>query len=233
MEIKVQTVPSNDESEQVNLKIQKLVEDRNVVVAKRFNMQPQDLTVSLYRSKGQLASKLDPNGEGGVFAGYVDGTDEIMIAHPENVSPIFGDNMDKELVVMSDYCLTKLYMCKKYFPKREDYKLYYKYISEMLAQVSAGNFKENIAKFDIKTYFEGKKYRKDQEVGITFYLMRENSGLDFIYEHLDKIVQECDIKKTIFSIYKKTFGELVTPVQKELVEEEKKLQRVFRPGRVR
>ena len=201
MEIIVKTVPPKEESEQVNLKIQKIVEDRNAVIAKRFGMDPVDVNVNLYRSKGALASRIDTNGEGlGVFGGYVDGTSDILLFHPENAAPIFGDNLYKEMGILSDYGLTKMYMCKKYYPKREDFRLYYKYISEMLAQVSAGNFKENIAKFDMKTYFEGKKYRKDQEVGIVFYLMREHSGIDFIFENLDKIVQDCDIKKTILGL---------------------------------
>ncbi len=156
MEIKVLTIPQKGESEEVSLKIKNLATDRNPIIAKRFGMEPLDVEVLLFRSKGQVAARLDPNGEGlGVFGGHVDGSSEILLAHPENVAPIFGENLYKEMGILIDYGLTKMYMCKKYYPKREDYKLYYKYISEMLAQVSAGNFKENIAKFDIKTFFEG------------------------------------------------------------------------------
>ena len=233
-EIKVNTIPQSSDVPEVTLRIQKSIEDRNRVIAKRFGMKEEDVIVNLYRSKGPLAARIDPNGESlGVFAGYVDGSNEVLMMHPENVAPIFGDNLDKEMVVLGDYALTKLYMCKKYFPNRIDYKLYYKYLSEVLAQISAGNFKKNIVKFDIKTYFEGKKYRKEQEVGIVFHIMIENSGLDFIYEHLDKFVEDKDVKKTVFAIYKKSFSEFVTQIQRDILAEEKELQKAFNESRRR
>lgn len=232
MKVEVLTIPEKSENKEESLKIQKLVEDRNPIIAKRFSSDPKDVTVKLYRSKGHLVSALDPNGETmGVFGGYPDGSDSILLSHPENVAPIFGDNLTKEMSILTDYSLTKFYLCKKYYPQRTDFKLYYKYISEALAQVSAGNIKENIIKFDIKTYFEGKKYKKDQEVLIVFYLMLKNSGLDYIYSHLDNIMKDCDIKKTVFTIYKKTFSEIVITEQREIIEKEKQLQKVFKPGR--
>ena len=232
MEIKVITVPEKSESKDESFKIEKLVEDRNNIIAKRFNVEPKNVIVKLYRSKGQLATVLDPNGEHlGVFAGYVDGSDEILLAHPENISPIFGENLGKEMSILTDYSLTKFYFCKKYYPTRMDFKLYYKYLSEILGQISAGNFNAPIAKFDIKMYSEDKRYKKEQEVGMLFYIMREKSKLDFIYENLDKFVTDCDVKKTCFTIYKKSFSEIIKQMQKEILEEEKKLAATFKPGR--
>ncbi len=232
MNVEVITIPEKTESIEESLKIKKLVEDRNPIIAKRFMMEPSNIKVKLYRSKGQLVSSLDPNGESmGVFGGYPDGSDSILLMHPENVAPIFGDNLSKEMSILADYALTKFYLCKKYYPDRTQFKLYYKYVSEGLAQVSAGNLKEGIVKFDIKTFFEGKRYKKDQELVMVFYIMLKNSGLDFIYSHLDEMMGECDIKKTVFAIYKKTFSDLVMQVQREILDEEKKLQKVFKPGR--
>ena len=226
--INVETVPANKGEKQIVEKVLKLVEDRNISIAKNFSENPKDVNVKLFYSASSLRVKLDPNGEGmGVFAGYIDGSDEILIVHPDSVNGLFTD-LWKEMSVIIDYSLVKLYLCKKYYPKREDFKMYYKYVSEILAQVVSGKFKEDIAKFDMKTYFEGKKYKKEQELGIVLYLMREYSGTQFIFEHLDKIMRDCDIKKTIFSIYKKSFSELIKPEHEKLLEEEKKLRQKFK-----
>ena len=232
--IEVLTVPEKTENKETSEFIQKLVEDRNNSIAKRFNEEPRDVKVKLFRSKGALVASLGPNGEEmGVFSGYADGADWIALMHPENVEQIFGENLNKEISILVDNCLTKFYLCQKYFPERTDFKMYYKYVSDALAQISAGNFKESIVKFDIKSYFEGRHYKKDSELMMVFYIMLQNSGLDFIYEHLDKIMEDKDIKKTIFTIYKKSFHELVYQIQKTLQEDEKKLQSTFKPGRVR
>ena len=61
--------------------------------------------------------------------------------------------------------------------------------------------------------------------------MLEKSGLDFIYSHLDEIIKDEDVTKTIFKIYKKSFSELITQYQKELAEQDKKLAATFKPGR--
>ena len=83
----------------------------------------------------------------------------------------------------------------------------------------------------MKTFVEGKRYTKDKELLMVLYIMLEKSGIDFIFDHLDKMVKDCDIKKTVFSIYKKSIWDLVNPYQKELKEEERKLQQKFRPNR--
>lgn len=234
MKVEVTTVPPRDGDEKVCEKIQKVVEDRNAVIAKRFDVESKDIGVELYHSTGVLRKKINPNDDlMGVFGGYIDGSDKILIAHPDAVSTIFGANLDKEIGILIDYSLTKFYMCNKYYPEIRDFKLYYKYISEALASITAGNFKEDIIKFDIKTYFEGKRYKKDKEIMMILYIMLNNSGTDFIYSHLDEIVEERDIKKTVFKIYRKSFSELIGTLQREILEEEKKLQKTFRPGRTR
>jgi hypothetical protein len=231
MEIIIETVPSKNISEEVNEKIKAIAEDRNPIIAKRFSMNPLDLKVILYRSKSDLAFRVDPNGEHSVFTGYVDGSDEILLVHPENVLPVFGDNLYKEMGVLIDFSLTKMYLCKKYYPRREDFKLFYKYFSIILAKISSGSYSYEIPKFDIKTYSEDKRYRKDQEIGIVLYIMLENSGLDFIFENLDVFMEDMDVKKTVFKLYKKSFSQFVEQIQRKLIEEDKQMQKIFKQGR--
>lgn len=231
MEVKVSFSPAG-KGEEVSLKIQKIVEDRNVAIAKRFNTEVRNIDVKIYNSTGSLRVKLNPNDDQmGVYGGYIDGTDEILLAHPEAMKPVYKDNLDKEIIILVDYCLTKFYVCKLYFPKPNDFKMYYKYVSDILSQVTSGNFRENIVKFEIKTYIEGKKCKKDKELIMVFFIMLEKSGLDFIYSHLEEIIKDEDITKTIFKIYKKSFSELILQYQKELAEQEKKLAATFKPGR--
>ena len=220
-EIKVLTIPQSRENKDISYKYKKVVEDRNKIIAKRFEMKPLDVTLKFYFSKGEIVSSLGPNYDGmGVYAGYVDGTDEIMVLHPDAAQGLL-DNIDKEILVLIDYALVKLYLCKRYYPNREDFKLYYKYVSESLATFSAGNYRENSIKFDIKMHFDGKKYRKEQELNMVFYVMFKNSGLSFIYENLDKIMLDMDIKKSAFNIYKKSINDLLKPEKEKVIEEQK------------
>ncbi|MCA9486228.1 MAG: hypothetical protein H6500_00445 [Candidatus Woesearchaeota archaeon] len=230
--ISIKTIPDKREEEQASEKVKHIVEDRNKVIAKRFGLPAEDIDVELHYSTGALKARLGlPHSALGIFSGYLDNTNTILLSHPEAVSPVFGDNLDKETIVMTDYALTKLYALKKYFPKPEQYKLYHKYLSEALALVSAGkNIKERV-EFDIKTYIPGKKYRKEQETLIVFYIMLEKSGLDYIYEHLDAMFKDEDVKRTVFSIYHKSFNELVEQISREIKAMERELQQKFRQGR--
>lgn len=231
MEVKVSFSPAG-KGEEVSLKIQKIVEDRNIAIAKRFATEVKNVNVNIYNSTGSLRVKLNPNDDQmGVYGGYIDGTNEILLAHPEAMKPVYKDNLDKELIILIDYCLTKFYISKLFFPENKDFKMYNKYISEILAQITSGNFRENIVKFEIKTYLEGKKCKKDKELLMIFYIMLEKSGLDFIYSHLEEVIKDEDITKTIFKIYKKSFSELILQYQKELLEQDKKLAATFKPGR--
>ncbi len=211
MEVKVSFSPAG-KGEEVSLKISKIVEDRNSSIAKRFNCDEKNVSVIVYNSTGTLRVKLNPNDDQmGVYGGYIDGSDEILLAHPSAMQPVYKDNLDKELIIL----------------------IYYKYISETLAQVTSGNFRDTIVKFEIKNYNEEKKCKKDKELIMIFYIMLQKSGIDFIYSHLDEIIKDEDITKTIFKIYKKTFSELIIQYQKELLEQDKKLAATFKPGRVK
>ena len=220
-QINVLTIPQSRENKEISYKYKKVVEDRNEAIAKRFDLESKDVTLKFYYSKGQIVSALGPNQEGmGVYAGHVDGTNEIMVLHPDAAQGLL-DDISKEILVLIDYALVKMYLCKKYYPNREDFKLYHKYVSESLATFSAGNYRENSIKFDIKMHFDGKKYKKDQELNMVFYIMLKNSGLEFIYENLDRIMSDLDIKKSVFGIYKKSINDLVKPEKEKVIEEQK------------
>lgn len=227
MEIKITNMPEKKAQPEVNTKIKGIVEDRNKAIAKRFGVEPFNVEVVLYFSKGALCTAINPNGEHmGIFAGYIKGQDKIHLAHPEIMAPIFRDNLNKQILILVDYALIKMYLNKIYYPNPQDFKTYYRSIAESLADITSGKFQEEIIKYTIKTFSSEKRYKKDQELSMVFYIMLKKSGLDYIYEHLKKIIEDCDIRKTIFHIYKKSFNDLIEQYQKEILEQEKKLRLV-------
>ena len=230
--IKVETMPLAKEEKQETERIKSIVEDRNKIIAKRFNFEPQEINVVLHFSRHKLLSEIRNSGDSlGIFCGFLPGSNIIHLIHPHMVKSVFKENLTKEYIIMIDYTLTKFYMNQKYYPTKDKFKLYYKYLTEELAKITSGNFRDNIIKFDMRTFVEGKRYTKDKELLMVLYIMLEKSGIDYIFNHLDMMVEDCDIKKTAFSIYKKSIWDLVGPYQKELQEEERKLQQRFRPNR--
>lgn len=231
VETKVITIPESKDDKDVSFKYGKVLEDRNKAFAKMFRIDPLDVTLKLHMSRGVLVSSLGPNGDPmGIFAGYKDGDDCINVVHPAGVEGLFP-NIDKQMLILIDYCLVKFYLCKKYFPNEHDFKMYYKYVSDVLAGIVSGDYREESVKFDLRMYDDEKRFKKDQELGMIFYLMMQNSGVDFIFEHLDKIMADCDIRKTIFTIYKKTFSELVKVGQKEALDEKRKIEELEKAKR--
>lgn len=227
MEITVETVPEKKEEKEVSEKIKDVVRDRSELVAKYFGEEPRSVNVKLYFSTGSLKGALDPNDEGlGVFSGYVDGSDDILVAHPSPLEPVFGESLDKQMVVFIDYALVKFYFCKKYFPDRESFKLYYKYLSEYLSSMYSGNFKDSVAEFEIKSFKEDRNYKKEKEVMMAFYVMTQLSGIEFIFENLDKIVKDEDIKKSVKDIYHKELTDLIKQYQRKIEEKEKEMKKV-------
>lgn len=203
-----------------------IAEDRNKAIAKDFDMEPLNVEFKMYHSRGALVSSLGPNRDSmGVFGGYEDHSDSVAIIHPGAVDGLFTD-LDKGMYELIDYCLVKFYLCKKYYPEERDFRLYHKYVSEVLAQVVSGKFKANLPKFDIKIFSPDKRFNKEQELAMVFYIMLEKSGIKFIFEQLDQIMKDCDIKKTVFSIYKKSYNELIEQVQREIQKEEKNMKLV-------
>lgn len=227
MVINVTTIPESKEDNDYSKKIGAIVEDRNRSIAKRFGVEARDVGVNLYYSADSLRSKINFNGEGlGIYCGYKDGEDVINLVHPNMISTIFGDNLDKQILIMIDYTLVKLYMCKIYYPEKSNFKLFYMYLSDSLARIVSGNFNKESVEFNIKHFSEFKRYKKDEELMMTFFVMSEKASIDFIFQHLNTIVEDENIKKSLMKVYKKEFKELIGLYQKEMIALEKKLKKV-------
>ncbi|MDA3855817.1 MAG: hypothetical protein PF569_06140 [Candidatus Woesearchaeota archaeon] len=225
--VKITTIPSQKEELKVNEKIEAVLLDRNKVIAKRFGVEPEVVDVELYYNTSQLVSKVGSHDQRlGVFSGYIDYQNYICLAHPTAVGPIFGENIDKQISIMTDYCLIKLYLCKNYYPNPVDYNLFYKHFSNALSKITSGNFQKAGINFMIKNYSEHKMYKKDEEILLSLYVMLEKSGVDFIYENLKVFMEDCNIKKSLMKVYKKEFKELVGLYKKELDDVEKKMKKV-------
>jgi len=225
MTVELKFVPEKSESEELRSKLFGIFEDRNKAVAKWFGVEPKNPKINVCASKGMVASKIDPGAQGlGTFAGYSSMFDEIFIVNPVGVAPIFGDNLDKQILIFIDYCFVKYYLKQIYFPEQKDFKLYYKYVSDALAKVVSGNYQAEIVKNNVKYGFGIRPFKRDQELEIVFHIMLEKSGLNYIFEHLPKIMEDLDIKKTTFTIYKKSFNDLVGQFKKEMDDYEKELK---------
>ena len=145
-------------------------------------------------------------------------TRQIMTIHPKMTGQLFQDPK-KEYEMLLDYALHKLYLFEKYGKNANPLAGYFnKYALEMAAQMLSGKFLDKIAEFEIKMYSRGKKFhKKELEVAMLLYIIRENSGKDFIYDNLDTIFTDCDIKKSMHSIYKKNFDDFLLPLKEELL----------------
>jgi hypothetical protein len=228
MEIKITTIPQKENYETFAVRMKAIIEDRNKSIAKRFGVEPLSLEARFYYSKGALAGYLEANKDAfGVFAVYKEGIEQLHFVHPETTAPIFGANLDKQYLILIDYNLVRFYCCKLFYWPPVQFDFSYSYISEALAKIVSGNFQDSIVKTLIKTYVDGRKYPKEQEILMVMWIMFIKSGVDYIFEHLKLMFTEKDIKKTVFTIYKKSFSDIVTQVQKELQEEDKKMKLAF------
>lgn len=232
VQITIKTIPEIKKDETISNKIEKVVEDRNKIIAKRFEIAEENIDINLFHSAAQLRSHVFLVGETlGVYSGYLNYSNEISIINPPAVKTVFNDNMDKQIIIWVDYTLTKLYTCKKFFPTKETFGIFHKHLAESLAKISSGNYNKESINFDMRLYNETKKFKTNQELMIIFQIMIDNSGLDYIYEHLEKIEKDKDIRKTIFTIYKKSFNDLVIPIKKDLDLEFKKKYEMKRRAR--
>lgn len=221
VEVNVITIPDKKEDESISYKFKKIVEDRNQAISKKFKMDALDVDLKLYYSAGALRNVLDPNGDHmGVFSGYKEGENSIHLVHPDSVIGLF-DDIDKELNMLIDMNLIRMYLCKKYYPERSDFRMFHKYIADFFSEIACGKGKMDYFKFDLKVYNENIKPKKEQEVRMSLYLMYEKSGVDFIYENLDIIMEDQDFNKSLFKIYKRSFSDLMSFRKKEIEEKEK------------
>lgn len=148
------------------------------------------------------------------------GVHQIMTIHPKMTGQLFQEP-EKEYNVLLDYALLKVYLFEKYGKDANPMAGYFnKYALEMAAQILSDKFLSKIAQFEMKMYTPGKKFsKKELEVGILLYLMREESGKDFVYDNLDKVFEHCNPKKTLNEVYKKNFDDLILPIKEKLIAE--------------
>lgn len=224
-----------DTSTDMHAKLKATLEERNKTISKRFGYDlPLDVKVKLHHSIGSMKSAIfNSKDDLGVFSGYNDHEDHIHLIFPSAVETIFNDNLDTEIIVLIDYALTKFYICKKYYPESKDFKRYYGFVAESLAKISSGKLKKSMLKLQFKDFDPEERLKKDVELNLILFVLSEVEGLDKIYEHLDNIMEDKDIKKTLLNYYKKTPAEIITPYKQEAEEEHRKLLQRFKPGRRR
>ncbi len=217
--VNIKLVPSGKgENENLN-KAVLIAEDRNKEIAKILKVPVnENLTFAYYQSAGFISGKIGSPER--VFMGYVDHSDEVLLIHPDGGDGLFTDLWD-EMKLITDYVLIKYYLCQKYYKNPEDFKLYYKYLSDSLASIISGKYQDSVAKFEFKMYTPGKKLKKDTEIGLILYIMKTFSGVDFIVDNLDKIFEDRKISQTINSIYNKSLDELILPLKEKVIEEER------------
>jgi len=228
MNIEIFTHPSKKEDVETNNKIKKIIEDRSAVIAKDLKTDVRDINVNMYFDGTSVASKVGRTTDDklGIFSGYIDYENCFHIAHPIGIEPIFGDNLWKQMGIMIDYCLYKFYLCQIYFPKGQPYKLYFKYLTDSLARLLSGYYNRQSLLFEVRNYSDFKKYKKDTELKIAFFTMLEKSESTMVTDNLDELYETCDIKKSLITVYKKDFKELIGLYQKELIEADKEIKKV-------
>ena len=222
------TIPSTKEDRQVNEKLKLIVAQRNTLIAKSLQTdEVETLNFVLHTSLSTLQKTINPSSKSyGEFGGYKEYSSELLLAHPNNVVGLLED-VYKCLITWIDYILLKFYLNKKYFPNEKDFSLYYMHLSECLAQILSGKFKNSIAEFEIKMYSPEHKFKRYSEIACVLYIMREHSGNSFIYENLDILFRDKDIKKSIYDIYNKTLNEFIMPEHNKLLEKERELRKTF------
>ena len=228
MNINIITIPEKKENLEINKKLQEMIEDRSRVIASKLKVDVMDINVNLYGDGSKVASIVGRTSDDklGIFSGYVDYEDKFHMAHPKGIEPIFGENLWKQISIMVDYCLYKFYLCKTFFPKEDDYKLYYKYLTDSVAKLLSGNYNRESVLYEVRHYSNLKKYKKDTELKMVFFVILEKSETSMIIDNLKQFYDDCNIQKSLMKIYKKEFKELVGLYQKELQIKEKDLKKV-------
>lgn len=228
MNVKVITHPQKKEELNINKKIEQIVQERSKAIANELKTEVVDIEVNLYADGSAVASKVGRTSDDrlGIFSGYVDYEPGFHIAHPTGVEPIFGENLWKQIGIMIDFCLYKFYLCQIYFPKGKPYKLYYKYLTDSVAKLLSGNYNKESILFEIRQFNDAKRYKKDTELQMTFYVMLEKSDSTMITDNLNELYETCNIQKSLMKIYKKEFKELIGLYQKEMIQQDKELKKL-------
>ena len=210
----------------------KIIEEKNKVITSKMNVEEvEEIELILVNSKSKISTFLITQ-ETQFPIAYKEGTNQIMTLHPKMTGQLF-QNHEEEYSKLLEYALLKMYIHNKYGKNSASQMgFFYKYCSETAAQILSGKYLDKISEFEIKMYTPGKKItKKDVEIGLFFYLLKELSGIDFIYQHLDTIFEEQNVKTSLHTIYKKNFDDLILPLKEKLLEEQRKLQELQKKAR--
>ncbi len=225
--IQIKTIPQKKENLEISNRIKAICIDRNENITKRLKIASIDFTVNIFDDATRLISGLGIQGEKlGIFSGYVDYSNEINIVSPENLEPIFSDNLNKQLIIMIDDCLYKMYLCKNFFKETKDYKLYYKYLTNSISSAISGNYNQDTIAFELKNYNPEKKYKKDTEILMILYVLIDQGASEMILDNLSLFYQDCDVKTTIFKLFKKEYKEIIHFYNKEHLKNEKEIRKI-------
>ena len=208
----------------------RMISEKSKYISSKLGVEEQDVELILVNSKGKLATFLITTQELPYPIAFKEGTNQIMTIHPKMTGQLFQDH-EGEYGRLIEYALLKMYLWEKYGQKQQtDY--FYKHCSEIAAQILSDKYLSKIAEFEIKMYTRGKKIsKKEMELGVFFYLMREMSGIDFIYDYLNTIFEEKDPKTSLHTIYKKNFDEMILPIKEKLLEQQRKEQELQKQAR--
>ncbi|MFT4244362.1 MAG: hypothetical protein ACMXYB_02805 [Candidatus Woesearchaeota archaeon] len=201
----------------------RIIEEKNNIITSKMNIKEVDeIELILVNSKSKISTFLITQ-ETQFPIAYKEGTNQIMTLHPKMTGQLF-QNHEEEYSKLLEYALLKMYIHNTYSTKSTNQMgFFYKYCSETAAQILSGKYLDKISEFEIKMYSPGKKItKKDVEIGLFFYLLKELSGIDFIYQHLDTIFKEQNVKTSLHTIYKKNFDDLILPLKEKLLEEQRK-----------
>lgn len=198
-----------------------MITQKSNFITKKLGVEPVDVELILVNSKGKISTFLITTQEIQFPIAYKEGTNQIMTIHPKMTGQLF-QNHEEEYSKLIEYALLKMYLNKKYAQESQE-GFFIKHCIELAAQVLSDKYLSKISEFEIKMYTPGKKIKKKEiEIGIFFYLLRENSGVDFIYQNLDTIFKEQDVKTSLHTIYKKNFDDFLLPLKEKLIEEQRK-----------
>ncbi|MFP4402336.1 MAG: hypothetical protein ACLFPL_03815 [Candidatus Nanoarchaeia archaeon] len=207
-----------------------VIEEKTQFICHKLETQKQDVELILVNSKSKMSTFLITTQELPYPIAYKEGTNQIMTIHPKMTGQLFK-HPQEEYKALIEYALLKMYLWNKY-GQNEQSDYFYKHCSEIAAQILSNKYLSKIAEFEIKMYTRGKKISKrEMELGVFFYLMREMSGIDFIYDHLDTIFEEKDPKTSLHTIYKKNFDDMILPLKEKLLEEQRREQELQKQAR--
>jgi hypothetical protein len=214
-----------DASERIKY-IKNKVNQRLEIISNNFkNEINKDYEIKLHFSLGSLKEQLYLTYDSITTFCAIDlEKKQIHLIHPDSFKKL-SDNMEKNYDYLIDYFLYKIFLSENYKTKTENEE-FFEMTTEILSKILSNNFQSKIVEFDIKNFKEETKYTKKRETYMILYVLFKTSKENYIFELLEQIYKEANLKKTLEDIYKKNLSEFVTFYQEKLLEEEKKMSMI-------